>query len=406
LRGGGPRGEGRDHVVGLKRTLLFSLLPTVILFSGAELVLRVLSLPWMSCIRTRACFQPRARFVTQQGRNFSPETGEPLLVYHPRLFWRQRRHVEGSFWRTPGVRTNEFGLRQGPIDTANRRNILVVGDSVVWGSSVREEERFSDTPQRKLWQQPGHGDVQVVNAGVVGYSSFQVFQYLREEGMSLFRPSVVVVCVGINDNWGNEMTDRERYRRSTSVVSRLRDFLVESDLFAFVTRYTPEAAAWLRTGENPKGFSVFLGGKAPAARVLRNSPEEAAANIREMGTLVEAGGAELVMVLQQTRGAYPLNWSPEAFRAARRGFKRLAKAEGWHTIEIAQLEEPPFGMSPASYLLDFCHPSPQAHALIGHWVADAVAELLHPEPETTGGGTAPQVSEARIARVDDGGYPQ
>jgi lysophospholipase L1-like esterase len=359
--------------------LLFAVTPTVAALGAAELGLRAAHLPWMFCIRTRACYQPGARFITQQGHNFSPETGEPLLICHPQLLWRQRSHVEGTFWGTPGVCTNELGLREGPVDLTDRRNILVIGDSVVWGSGVREEERFTEAAERELRRRPGLRDVHVVNAGVIGYSSFQVLEYLRGEGMSLFRPCVVVVCVGVNDNWGNEMTDRERYRRNTSTPSRLRAVLMKSDLFAFLNRYTLEVAAWLRTGENPEGFSVFLGGKPGARRVLRNSPGEAVGNMREIGGLVEAGGVEVVMVVQHTGGGYPSNWSPGAFSAARRGFRRLAEIEGWHVIEIAWLEDPPFEMSPNTCLLDFCHPSPEAHAIIGQWVADAVAGLLQRE---------------------------
>jgi lysophospholipase L1-like esterase len=357
----------------------FSILPTILALATAELGLRVADLPWMYCMRTRACYQPGARFITQQGHNFSPETGEPLLICHPQLFWRQRSCVEGTFWGTPGVRTNELGLREGPVDLTDRRNVLVIGDSVVWGSKVREGERFSDRAALVLRQRPGFRDVQVVNAGVIGYSSFQALEYLRDEGMSLVRPSVVVVCVGVNDNWVSEMTDRERYQRNTSALSRLRGVLMKSDLFAFLSRYALEAAAWLRTGENPEGFSVFLGGKLGVARVLRNSPEEAVAHIRKMGELVEAGGAEVVMVVQHTGDGCPSNWSQDAFVAARGGFRRLAEAEGWHVIEIAWLEDPPFEMLPSAYLLDFCHPSPEAHAIIGRWVADAVAGLLQRE---------------------------
>jgi hypothetical protein len=243
--------------VGARSPLLWVLIAVVLLGVG-EVVLRILSPGWMFCFRTRACPQPGgAWYVTQQGRNFSVETGEPLLAFHPQLFWWPRPDVYGTFWETAGVRTNSLGLRQGPVDPSARRNVLVVGDSVVWGAKVQEGERFSDRAASLLRRRPGFADVQVVNAGVPGFSSFQVLQFLREVGIRRFRPRVVVICAGINDVWLTDLSDRAHYEANTKLGPRIRRALAKSNLFLFLNRYVVEAVVWLGTGRNLKGFSVF-----------------------------------------------------------------------------------------------------------------------------------------------------
>ena len=112
--------------------------------------------------------------------------------------------------------TNGLGLRQGPVDLSPRRNVLIVGDSVVWGSGVYTGERFSDYAGAELSRGGQLSDVQVINAGVIGYSSFQVLQYLRESGLTLFRPAIVVFCAGVNDCWHTTASDRLQYEHETT----------------------------------------------------------------------------------------------------------------------------------------------------------------------------------------------
>jgi lysophospholipase L1-like esterase len=315
--------------------------------------------------------------MTQQGHNFSLETGEPLLVYHPRMLWRQRPDVTGSFWGTPDVSTNSLGLRQGRVDLSPRRNVLIVGDSVVWGSGVSAGERFSDYAGAELARAGQVSDVQVINAGVIGYSSFQVLQYLRESGLRLLRPAVVVFCAGVNDCWYTTASDRAQYEQEAAFRRMLGRTLEASHLFMFLRRYLLEFLVWVRTGRNPQGFRVFLGDDAVSSPlVLRSSVAETASNVREAGRLVAASGGSLVLILQETRRDYPAMWDSASFRDGRSSLRELARRSGWAVIEMAELGVPPLRASPEDYLFDFCHPTPETHEIIGHRLATELAPLL------------------------------
>jgi hypothetical protein len=360
------------------KRVVFSVLPTVLVLGATELGLRVANLPWMFCARTRACpgLGGAAGFMTQRSHNFSPEKGEPLFVYDPQLFWWPRAHVQGFFWRTPDVRTNALGLRERPLERSGRRNVLVVGDSVVWGVLVPSEERFSDKAAAELAKRAGIDGVQVINAGVVGYSSFQVLQLLKQRALRWFHPEVVVMCVGLNDCWLSTMSDREQYARNMKLLPRIQRLLMRSDLFVFLHRYALEVIAWARTGRNPSGLSFLFGQSPGALRVLRNSLDETEANIGEAGDLIEGAGGGVVIVLELARGPYPRNWNPESFRHVRTRLARFARRRGWATIDVATLTRYPHDFPLDRVLLDFCHLTPEASGIVGRWVGEAAAGLL------------------------------
>lgn len=333
----------------------------------------------MVCVRTRACPHPeqRPRFVTEQKSNFSLEKREPLLVYHPQLFWWPRPYVEGTFWSTPNVRTNAFGLRERALGySPPMRNILLVGDSVVWGSLVAEEERYSNVLQRQLSNLPGYGNVQVINAGVVGFSSFQVLQYLTARGLDRFQPYAVVFCVGINDSWSAVMSDRQEFERNHRPVARIRRLLQRSNVFLFIERYTRELLTWAATGRNPTGLDFLYYDDKRKPQVLRNTPEETEENFSKAGSLVEGHGAIPILVLEDTRIAHPHLWNAESFSQGRKKMQLLAQTEGWPIIDIAALTRDPWRLSRTEYLLDFCHLHPRGHRIVGETLADTLIRCM------------------------------
>jgi lysophospholipase L1-like esterase len=363
----------------LIKQVWFSLIPLVLILGAGELVFRFVSPPWMACVRTRACPHPeqRPRFVTEQQSNFSLETGEPLLVYHPQLFWWPRPHVEGTFWSTPDVRTNEFGLRERAFDSSSsRRNILLVGDSVVWGSLVEEEARYSNVLQRQLTGYAGWDDVQIVNAGVVGFSSFQVLQYLKAHGLERFRPHAVVFCVCINDSWPVARSDRQQFERYHRPIERIRRLFQTSNLFLFMERYTHEFLAWATTGQNPEGLGFLYYDRKATPRVLRNTPEETEENLRRAGDLVAACGGLPIFILEDTRIQHPHTWNAESFNQGREKLRRLAQTKEWPIIDIAALTGEPWNLAREEYLLDFCHLHPRGHRIIAELLATALDKTM------------------------------
>lgn len=91
------------------------------------------------------------------------------------------------------------GLRNEPVAVpkpAGTFRILVLGDSVAYGYTVARESAFPQALQRRLRAQ--RPDIEVVNAGVPGYSTYNELQWYRQRGRPL-QPDLVLVALCLND---------------------------------------------------------------------------------------------------------------------------------------------------------------------------------------------------------------
>jgi lysophospholipase L1-like esterase len=131
----------------------------------------------------------------------SPER-DRFWKYDPVLGWAHEAGQEGIF-ETPQFRTtvriNEHGLRDRGHSYQRQdesERILVLGDSFAWGYGVEESERFSELLEADL-------SVEVINAGVSGYSTDQELLWYRNEGIK-YQTDLVIVVVAGNDVGDNQ----------------------------------------------------------------------------------------------------------------------------------------------------------------------------------------------------------
>jgi hypothetical protein len=131
-----------------------------------------------------------------------------LNGYHRVLFtsapgsavpYRLRPNVETTFLGSP-VRVNALGFRGAEISRLPRagvRRVLLLGDSVVFGAGVGEEETLSVALQRRLSAGSGPAH-EVVNGGVPGFDMTASVELLATAGFAL-EPEAVVLGVSLND---------------------------------------------------------------------------------------------------------------------------------------------------------------------------------------------------------------
>jgi hypothetical protein len=143
----------------------------------------------------------------------------------------QTYHPVYGFFHSPGVsgwvRTEEFtsfvkfntqGLRGPEVAVpkpANTFRALILGDSVVEGAQVAEEQTMAARLRTELAALAGSRRVETVNAGVAGFGTGQQLLFLEREGLS-YQPDLIVLVVTIaNDPADNSIDVAKRWKRST-----------------------------------------------------------------------------------------------------------------------------------------------------------------------------------------------
>jgi hypothetical protein len=98
---------------------------------------------------------------------------------------------------------NSIGLREEEVAVPKpkgRKRVLILGDSIAFGSGVQGNERFSDLLKHEL-----PGDVDVVNAGVPGWGNDQELLFYERDLRRLEPDIVVLEFTANNDVVNNEL---------------------------------------------------------------------------------------------------------------------------------------------------------------------------------------------------------
>jgi hypothetical protein len=120
----------------------------------------------------------------------------PMCRPDPLTIWRYRPDVRLTY-RAPEfemqIRTNDVGLREGPIAPAAEgvTTVLFIGDSFTFGWGVTEEQRYSEVLARLVAEKRPGTRLRIINAGHWMYASDQQL-VLMKEMIERFRPAVVV----------------------------------------------------------------------------------------------------------------------------------------------------------------------------------------------------------------------
>lgn len=120
----------------------------------------------------------------------------PMCRPDPLTIWRYRPDLRLTY-RTSEfetqIRTNEIGLREGPIESQadGATTVLFIGDSFTFGWGVAEEQRFSEVLVRLMAERRPGTRLRIVNAGHWMYT-FDQQLVLMKEMIERYHPAVVV----------------------------------------------------------------------------------------------------------------------------------------------------------------------------------------------------------------------
>lgn len=116
------------------------------------------------------------------------QTKQPWTAPHPELGYILKQDL-------PWV--NSLGIRERPAMPKRRPRILVVGDSVAWAGDDRSFPRLLEQ-LINVDGRPGHLGVEVFNAGIPGYTTYQEVTWYELFGHRL-KPDLVLLQFCLND---------------------------------------------------------------------------------------------------------------------------------------------------------------------------------------------------------------
>ncbi len=177
----------------------------LLLFLSICLVLLLLELAVRLFVPDPAKLLAPHRDIPPPPLSFQPDKNgaEPKTQYDAYLGWKNRPGASGIAYGPDGlvsrISINSLGLRDREADYSKPpglKRILVLGDSFAWGYGLKAEERFSDLLHDAF------PETQVLNLGVVGYSTDQESVLLEREGLK-YDPDMVILLVHDTDIFHN-----------------------------------------------------------------------------------------------------------------------------------------------------------------------------------------------------------
>jgi lysophospholipase L1-like esterase len=330
-----------------RRKLAFVLVIWIVILLAGELVARFVLLPRGPLIATTLDAVPNLRATT-------------WFRHHPRLFWELRPNLDLPLSRW-GDRTNSLGFRgpREPRERKDRTRVLCLGDSCTYGLGLPWDLAW---PARLDLEK----DLEVLNAGVPGYTSHQGRALFADRGRDL-RPDVLVLQFGTND------ANLWPVLRG-GVVHCLSDRQVSEHLrVAGVARYCALAGAVLAILRPPEatpvpGFSETDHGTAPP----RVPPEELVENLRAMADEVPF----TVVLIWPLRRFFDPAFTDPVPRSRSREYRESMLAQGGDGIAVIDLHDvfARAGMPAAEIFSDDVHATARGARLVADEVRRAIRD--------------------------------
>jgi lysophospholipase L1-like esterase len=228
-----------------------------------------------------------------------------------------------------GFRDGEFSAHKVP----GVFRILCLGDSWTFGANVGQDETYPRQLTRLLARRHPSARFEVLNLGVLGYSSFQGKELLRLRAID-WDPDVVALGFGMNDGRIDGYRDKDLAASRSSAAMRVADVLDHIELYkllrywALLLRTRPRSTAEVfRAEAQPAPPTTDVDTLEPWTRV---SLTDYRANIREMIALTRSRGAAVILLDNEIdRGPYgeALEEVAAAERATLVRSDRLIRAE-------------------------------------------------------------------------------
>jgi lysophospholipase L1-like esterase len=251
------------------------------------------------------------------------------------LPWLPEAFRSNPVWR---IALNDEGYRSAPFAAGKRLGVLriaCIGDSWTFGMNVNQDETYPARVAALLARETPARNVEILNFGVLGYTSFQGLQVLKNRALDL-QPDVVIIGFGMNDSDVAGYRDKDvlkpsdpNWRDRVKAITSHSESLALMKYLALVLRFHPKD-----TGEFLKADAKADQGKSNATvsyddmeAWTRVSPRDYEQNLREMIRLTRARNARAILLDNEL-------WPESPYRAV---LRRLSREEQVPLVDSLQL---------------------------------------------------------------------
>jgi len=279
---------------------------TVLLLAGAEAVARLfVGAPPARPGSVQAAHNEDYVATTLTGLELAPELNPSPLVEDPFVLWRNKPSArktqpvnpaifgQNATWTIENDAAGLRGPERAAAEDENVYRILCVGDSVTFGFNVDQPDPYPAQLEALLRARHPGRRIDVLNAGVPGWSWVQGLRFLEAYGLAM-RPDLVIAAHGTNDQfWRAVITDRERLPAEGATAPEMRDptLLERTSLYRLLSRF---GRRW--HGDPPQAMSPACEQAAAHGEACRRvSVPDIEATIAEMQQRVQAAGGELIV---------------------------------------------------------------------------------------------------------------
>ena len=194
---------------------------------------------------------------------YNQNSPEPFLQRDAELFWKPKANVVGH--NSLGFYGPEFSEAKDP----SVFRIVCLGDSCTHFGPISYPDML-----RAVLDVQAPGRFEVINAGVIGYTSYQGMKLLDTRVME-WSPDLVIVYFGWNDHWLSRGVDDKQ--QSAEQPSGLIRLLADTRVFQLANL-------------------AKLGAKRNQGSKMRVEPDDYHGNLTHMQRRCRQGGAEMWLV--------------------------------------------------------------------------------------------------------------
>lgn len=294
------------------------------------------------------------------------------LVYapDPELFFRLRPNLDLAQTGNPrlfDLQTNALGLRGRELEIekpAGTLRVIALGDSCTFGSGAGAQETYPAQLEQRLLAMRPDLRVEVVNAGVPGFTSYQALRWLETEGFAM-SPDVVVFATGVNDATPARAGGKRQFGAGRELTDREYAQALRSQAGWGITRLL-----WRQ------GIHLAAAPSSGPASVKRRVPlEEYEGNLAALASQAEANGATPVILSwpfeHQIRGEPAFN---ELEAEARR--YQVAAREAARRNDVLFVDLAPALAGREDLFIDMVHLNASGYGVVAEAVATALKPLL------------------------------